>query len=84
VPLGLVSLLDLWPWARRNPLIAAPVYGAGLVVTASVWFRQIPTLSAYPIAWYHVALGTAIAASLGLVFGRIGLGLARLAMRRSG
>ncbi|OGO67194.1 MAG: hypothetical protein A2Z37_16825 [Chloroflexi bacterium RBG_19FT_COMBO_62_14] len=83
VPLGLVSLLQLWAWARRHPLIAAPVYSVSLVVASAVWFHRIPMLSGYRIAWYDIALGAAIAASLGLLYGRIGLGLARLGAKPS-
>jgi hypothetical protein len=78
VPLALVSLLELWPWARRRLWVAAPVYGAGLVLTSYAWFQLIPTLKAYRIAGYDVALAVALAASFGLLFGAIGLWLARL------
>lgn len=78
VPLGLVSLLELWPWAKRRLWVAAPVYAAGLVLTSYAWFQLIPTLRGYRIAWYDVALGVAIAALLGLLFGAVGLWLARL------
>lgn len=78
VPLALVSLLELWPWAKRRMWVAAPVYSASLVLTSYIWFQLIPTLRGYRIAWYDVALGVVIAAIAGLLFAEVGLWLARL------
>ncbi len=78
VPLGLVSLMQLWPWAKRRIWMAAPVYAASLVLTSYLWFQLIPTLRGYRIAWYDVAIGMALAAMVGLIFGAIGLWLTRL------
>ena len=74
-----VSLLQLWPWARRIPLIAAPIYSASLVIVSFLWFQTIPALRAYPTTWADVALGTIIAITFGLIFGSIGLRLSTLA-----
>jgi hypothetical protein len=79
VPLGLVSLLEMWPWARLKPLIAAPLYGTSLVIFSYFWFQHIPILRAYRTSWMAVVLATGLAAAGSLFFGRIGLSLARLA-----
>ncbi len=76
LPLGLVSLLEVFPWARRHPLVAAPVFSASVVLFAFMWFQRIPLLRSYGITWQTVALGTALSVACGLVAGRIGLFLA--------
>ncbi len=73
VPLGLVSLLDALPWARRHRIVAAPLYSASLVIVSYLWFRQMPVMSDYAIAWTDVLLGVTVSVLIGYVFGRIGL-----------
>jgi hypothetical protein len=81
VPLGLVSLLQFWPWAKRNLLVAAPVYSLSLVITAAIWFRRVPMLNRFHVVWYDIVLGAAIATAVGLLFGRVGLGLSRFGLK---
>jgi hypothetical protein len=78
VPLGLVSLLALWPWAQRRLLLAAPVYSAGLVLTCYVWFQFIPLLRDYSISVTVLSLSVLLAAAGGLLFGWIGTRLSHL------
>lgn len=78
LPLGLVALLDFLPWARRRPLVAAPVYSASLVAISYIWFKQMPVMRDYAITWPDVFLGGALSASMGIILGRIGLRIARL------
>jgi hypothetical protein len=75
VPLGLVSLLDWSSWARRYPLVAAPVYSASLVIVSSVWIKQMPLMRDYPITLPDVLLGAVLSTGVGLVLGTIGLRL---------
>jgi hypothetical protein len=78
-PLLLVALLELWPWARRNRLVAAPVYGVALLLVCAVVFPSTPALvgnTITPLALLQAAL---IVAPGGLALGALGLALARLA-----
>jgi hypothetical protein len=76
LPLGLVSLLEVFPWARRHPLVAAPVFSASLVLFSFVWFQRIPLLASYGITWQTMFLGAAVSVACGLAAGRIGLFIA--------
>jgi hypothetical protein len=76
LPLALVSLLEVIPWARRRPLVAAPVFSASLVLVSYLWFQRIPLLRSYGVTWQVVALGAALSIVIGLVAGRLGLFLA--------
>lgn len=75
-PLTLVALLHFSPWARRHPLVAAPVFSAGMVLFSFLWFEQIPALQNYPVTGWHVLQAVCLSALGGLVFGRLGLYLA--------
>lgn len=79
IPLALVSLLGLAAWPRRRPLVAAPLYGASLVLVAFIWFQLIPVLrsSAYH-PWAYALLGAFLAAAAGLCFGWAGLRISLL------
>jgi hypothetical protein len=76
LPLALISLLEVIPWARRRPLVAAPVFSASLVLVSYLWFQRIPLLRSYGVTWQVVALGAALSIVIGLVAGRLGLFLA--------
>lgn len=78
LPLGLVSLLDFLPWARRRPLVAAPVYSASLVAISFIWFKQMPVMRDYATAWPDVLLGGGLSVGMGIVLGMAGLRIARL------
>ena len=78
LPLVLVSLLELIPWARRYPLVAAPVFSIGMVVFSFIWFQQIPVLKAYPVTGLDLLLACGISGLGGLLMGSLGLKLARL------
>lgn len=75
VPFVLVSLLDGSSWARRHPLVAAPVFSAGLVMVSFVWIKQMPLMRDYSIALPDVLLGVVVSVCVGLVLGSIGLRL---------
>jgi hypothetical protein len=77
-PLAMVALLELFPWARRNLLLAAPVYSAGMVLFSFLWFKQVPPLNSYPITGLHLLLAILISVSGGLLTGSLGLRLASL------
>ena len=83
-PLALVSLLDRSAWARRMPLIAAPLYSASLVLVSFIWFQFIPVLRAYHIPWWNAILGAALAAAFGLIAAMIGLGISSMVGLKSG
>ena len=76
-PLAMVALLEFIPWARRNPLVAAPVYSVSMILFSYVWFEQIPLLRSYPITGLHLLLAATISALVGLITGSLGLRLAR-------
>ncbi len=78
VPLAMVALLELFPWARRNPLLAAPVYSISMVLFSFIWFKQVPPLNSYTITGLHLIIAATISALGGLVTGSLGLRLARL------
>ncbi len=78
IPLVLVSLLELFPWARRRPLLAAPLYSVSMVLFSFLWFEQMPALRGYPISSLHLAEAALISALAGLLTGSLGLRLARL------
>ena len=46
LPLGLVSLLEVIPWARRHPLVAAPVFSASMVLVSSCGSSASPSCAA--------------------------------------
>lgn len=78
LPLLVVALLGLWPWARRHPLVAAPAYGIALLLVCAVVFPNTPALegnNTSPLAYLEAAL-LVVPASLAL--GSVGLGLARI------
>jgi hypothetical protein len=75
VPLMLVAWLDRWAWARKHPLIAAPVYSASLVLVGWVGFRQLPVLRDYPTTLFDVALGMLVSAAIGMLLAWLGLEL---------
>jgi len=71
-PLLLVALLDRAAWARMRMWVAAPVYSAGLVLTAFVWFKALPYLRDYPIGAPELLTALAISVAGGLLTGLIG------------
>jgi hypothetical protein len=78
LPLLLVALLGLVPWARRHPLVAAPVYGIALLLVCAVVFPRTPALegnNTSPLAYLVAAL---LIVPAGLALGGLGLRLARL------
>ncbi len=77
LPLVLVALLEAVPWARRRPLVAAPVFSTAMVLGSYVWFSQTPPLNGYVITALDVALATAISAGVGLATGWLGMWLAQ-------
>jgi hypothetical protein len=77
LPLAMVALLELIPWARRNPLVAAPVYSISMVLWSFLWFKQVPPLDSYPINGLHLLLAATISTLVGLITGSLGLRLAR-------
>ncbi len=81
LPLALVSSLELWPWARRHPLVAAPVFSASMVLVSSLWFQRIPVMQDYPVTWAQVLLGVFISVAAGLLTGSLGLWLAKRALK---
>jgi len=78
VPLVMVALLGVFPWARRNPLVAAPVYSVSMVLFSFLWFKQIPPLNSYPITGLHLLVAATISTLVGLLTGSLGMRLARL------
>jgi len=74
--LVLVALLGFIPAARRKPIIAAPLFSAGMVVFSAAWFELVPALRNYPISGSDIALGALLAAVGGYMTGRIGTALA--------
>jgi hypothetical protein len=78
VPLAMVALLGFFPWARHNPLVAAPVYSISVVLFSFLWFKQVPPLSSYPITGLHLLQAATISTLVGLLTGSLGLRLARL------
>jgi len=76
IPMVLVSLMEVFPYARRHPLLAAPVFSASLVVISFLWFERTPYLRDYPVTWGHVIIGALISAGIGMLMGWLGLKLA--------
>lgn len=76
IPMALVSLLEFFPYARRHPLVAAPMFSASLVVVSFLWFERIPLVRDYPVTWGHVLLGALLSAGIGTLMGWLGLKLA--------
>jgi hypothetical protein len=81
LPLALIALLDLFPWARRRPILAAPLYGSSLVIVSYLWFRQLPVMRDYATTGWDVMLGAALSATGALVLGMFGLRLAARVMK---
>ena len=77
VSLALVACLDLIPWARRRPLLAAPLYGASLPFFSYLLFQQIPALRSYPIGLPSLVLAVFISGLASLLTGSLGLRIAR-------
>lgn len=77
----LVALLHFWPWARRNLLIASPVYTISLMAVCYLWSQGLPVMAAYGTTWVHVAQGIAIALPVGLLLGWFGLWIGDLAFK---
>jgi len=77
LPLVLVSLLEFFPWARRRPLLAAPLFAVSMVLFSFLWFEQTPALRGYPITGLHLLQAALISALVGLITGSLGLRLAR-------
>jgi hypothetical protein len=75
--LVLVALLGWLPWVRRRPVIAAPAFGAGMVVFSYLWFQFVPALQHYPISGMDVAAAALISGGIATVMGDFGLRLAR-------
>ncbi len=84
LPIALVALLDTWPWARRYPLVAAPVYSLSMVLTCTVAFQRIPVIAGYAITGRDVLAAAAIATLGGLATGWLGLRIAAIAEPRPG
>lgn len=80
LPLVLVSLLALVPWARRHILVAAPVFSIAMVLFSFIWFKQMPALQGYPITGIDLLLACGISALGGLLTGSLGLRLSRLVL----
>jgi len=74
----LVSLLEFFPWARKRPLLAAPIFAAGMVLFSFLWFELTPALRGYPITASNLLLGMLISALASLLTGSLGLRLTRL------
>jgi hypothetical protein len=74
--LALVAGLGFLPVARRNPLLAAPVFSGAMVVFSSAWFALTPVLREYPISGVDIAVAALLAAAGGLMTGEIGYRLA--------
>jgi hypothetical protein len=74
--LALVALLGFIPWARHRPMIAAPVFSAGMVILSYGWFQFVPLLHKFPIRLPDVLLGALISVTGGMVMGWIGYQLA--------
>lgn len=72
IPLLLVALLSLAPWARGRWLMAAPLYSLSLMLTCYVWFQRLPVMARYDVTWAHVALATLLSTAGGLVLGWLG------------
>ena len=47
IPLLLVALLSLVPWARGRWLVAAPLYSVSLMLTCYIWFQRLPVMARY-------------------------------------
>lgn len=77
-PLVVVALLELLPWARRNRLVAAPVFSTSMVIFSYLLFQQKTPLNGYAIQAGDVALAAAISVVGGLVAGWVGLRLAAM------
>lgn len=77
-PLLLVAMLDLWPWARRQRLIAAPVYSVVLLLVCAAVFPFTPALANYGTTPLALLLAVLIAVPGGLALGAAGLAIARL------
>jgi len=74
----LVSLLEFFPWARKRPLLAAPIFAAGMVLFSFLWFELTPALRGYPITASDLLLGMLISALASLLTGSLGLRLTKL------
>jgi hypothetical protein len=75
-PFVVVALLELLPWARRNRLVAAPVFSTLIVIYSYLLFQQKTPLNGYAIHAGDVALAAAISVVGGLVAGWLGNRLA--------
>lgn len=76
--LVLVALFGMFPWARRYPLLAAPLFSTSMVLISFLWFESTPLLRDYPITALHLVQAALIAAAGGLVTGALGLRLSHL------
>jgi hypothetical protein len=76
--LALVSLLEFFPWARRRPLLAAPLFSLLMVLISFAWFQFTPGLQDYPIRPIDLLLGCLLAMAGGLLAGALGLRLAQI------
>jgi hypothetical protein len=76
IPLLLVALLSLVPWARGRWLAAAPLYSVSLVLTCYYWFQRLPVMARYDVSPIDIALATLLAAAGGLLLGWLGSRLA--------
>lgn len=72
----LVAGLGFLRVARRNPMIAAPVFASAMVVCSAVWFRFMPVLNQYPIDMIDILTAALLATIGGLMTGEIGYSLA--------
>jgi hypothetical protein len=75
--LVLVALLGLFPWARRRPLLAAPLFSIGMVLSSALWFEFKPVLQDYPLTGIQLVQACLLAGTGGLLTGSLGLRLAR-------
>lgn len=76
IPLLLVALLSLAPWARGRWLVAAPLYSLSLVLTCYLWFQRLPVMARYEVTGIDVALAALLSAAGGLLLGWLGSKLA--------
>ncbi len=76
--LMLVALLEFLPWARRRPLLAAPLFSLSLVLVSALWFETTPPLRDYPLTGAYLILASLLALGGGLITGSFGLRLAGL------
>jgi len=76
--LVLVALLEFLPWARRRPLLAAPLFSLSMVLISALWFETTPPLRDYPATGANLILASLIAVGGGLLTGSLGLRLAGL------